>query len=87
MAVGLLLTAAIKLGYPLCEDKIDLPHRSGTVPALPTSGQHGAFLLQELPMGSTQAVRTCLSSEGELKHRGDRDTQVRGAPVSQQLPG
>lgn len=29
MAAGALLTAAIKLCYPRCEDKIDLPHRSG----------------------------------------------------------
>lgn len=37
--------------------------------------------------GPAGAVRTCLSSEGELKHRGDKDTQAGGVPVSQQLPG
>lgn len=71
MAVGLLLTAAIKLCYPLCEDKIDLPHRSEMVPILTGSGQHQTFPFQQLSvsMGPAGAVRTRLLSEGELKPR------------------
>lgn len=51
-----MLTVVIKLCYLLCEDKIDLPHRSEMVQVLPASGQHGTFLLQQMPVsvGSRQ---------------------------------
>lgn len=59
------------------------------VPVLAASGQHGTFLLQHpwAPGRRSCGLRTCLSSERELKQRGDKDTQAKGTSVSQQLPG